>query len=212
MRSSCGGTNVLNGQSTSATSFSVSPTSNGTFWWRVRAFNSVDAGLSAWSGCNAVTVSAPVPFKLARVSVKFVLDGNDNRPASGPYRTNSQVQAAICTCNKLLARLQADWRLQLVEIVDVPGIAQQWYGSQTNPIPCSNEARDAMQAAALANPALFHWTNDAMNIYVMTGLEENCGGLRGPPGNTANMIWINSHGLLNDDLGWIHEIGHFFYL
>ncbi len=140
---------------------------------------------------------------IARVSVKFVLDAEGRRPATGEYRTNEQIEETFNQMNQALANMGADWRLQIHNVVDVPGISQ-WYG------PWTCEDKHEMESHAEADPALFHWSDDAINIYVVNDLA-NCGGYCSYPLGNADIIVINnSDGILNGSMGWLHEICHYF--
>lgn len=139
-----------------------------------------------------------------RVSVKVVLDANGNRPQSGRYYTDSQIQNMLTQADQALANLGTGWQLNLEEIVDVPGISQ-WYSN----VDC-NRAYE-MEAAALAEPNRYAWRNDAINIYVIDSFTNTCGGVCSFPGD-HEIIIIQNLGIANDGIGWLHEIGHYFGL
>ncbi|MCG8408402.1 MAG: hypothetical protein MI923_24640, partial [Phycisphaerales bacterium] len=149
--------------------------------------------------------AAVAQTKFVRVSVKFVLDGGGNRPVSGSYYQDSQIQTAISQANTALSSMGADWTLDLVEIVDVAGISQ-WFG----PMDCNDKG--TMEDAAEANKTLYKWRDDAVNIYVVNDLIQ-CGGVCSFPQYNHDIIVIQSvGGILNGGVGWLHELGHYFNL
>src|SRR5262245_17783988 len=118
------------------------------------------------------TGAAPCLVQNVRVSVKFVLNAANSRPTTGAYIRDDQIQAAIAEANAALANNGANWRIDLVEILDVPGISQ-WFG----PLSCSDAGNfHSMETQAEANPLLYRWRTDAVNIYVISSLD-GCGGL-----------------------------------
>lgn len=139
-----------------------------------------------------------------RVSVKFVLDSSDMRPASGDYTTDQDVMDAIDDANTALTNMGADWQLYLTEIVDVPDI-DQWFDAD-----CADKGD--METAAEADPVGYEWRYNAINIYVVNDLT-GCGGVCSFPHGGDDIILIQSvGGILNGGLGWLHEIGHYFSL
>ncbi len=151
---------------------------------------------------------APVPPDLVvRVSVKFVLDADGQRPSSGFYNTDEDVINAIADANEALAKNGAGWSLELVEIVDVPNIPQ-WFGPTGSPIDC--DLKSQMEVEAEANPCAYHWRSNAVNIYVLNDL--TCGGVCSFRAFDDDILWINNLGILNGSMGWLHEIGHYFGL
>lgn len=149
--------------------------------------------------------AAEAQSSYVRVSVKFVLDGGGSRPTSGYYYQDSHVQTAITQANAALSNMGADWALDLVEIVDAPGISQ-WFG----PMDCNDKG--AMETAAEANKTLYKWKDDAVNIYVVNDLIQ-CGGVCSFPQYNHDIIVIQSvGGIMNGGIGWLHELGHYFNL
>lgn len=96
-----------------------------------------------------------------RISVKFVLDESGNRASDGYILTDDQVREQLAAANEILAANEAHWRLELVEIVDVPGISE-WFGPLSD-----DDFHGAMQQAARNDPELYHWRFDAVNFYVV---------------------------------------------
>ena len=108
-----------------------------------------------------------------RVSLKVILDANGERPTDGAYYQDVQFTESVRFANEILAGSGAGWRIELVEIVDLPGLSQ-WYSSMT----CV-EARRGIEAAAELEPELYAWRADAINIYVGGDLLD-CGGVCSP--------------------------------
>src|SRR4030095_8094853 len=61
-----------------------------------------------------------------RVSVKFILDSMNRRPASGNVATDDQVRGQIDTDNAILQKHGRGYWLRLTEIIDLSCVSQ-WY-------------------------------------------------------------------------------------
>jgi hypothetical protein len=122
-------------------------------------------------GFSAVSQAA-IPIK---VSIKFILDANGNRPATGHLNTDEEITAELDWGTRILKMDLMEYQIDVIERVDLTGLSQYYsYGS--------NDAdRDALRAAAIASPATFHWRTDALNIYINGGTGSAIS--RFPPGN-----------------------------
>lgn len=148
------------------------------------------------------SLDAPGVAKRVRVSVKVMNDVQGRRPADGFYRSDEQILTVFDDCNATLAAMNADWRLELVEIADVRG-ASQWFG----PFDC--DSKREFEAHARADAPRYLYRSNAINIYVISELV-GCGGYCSIPSSGDEVIIINNRvGILNWSLGWLHEIGHY---
>ena len=152
-----------------------------------------------------------------RVSVKVILDAGGRRPASGFFYEDGQIADSIRSANEILAANDANWRLDLLEIVNAGGISQ-WFG----PVSCFG-AGEGIRGAAIANPALYQWRAGAINVYIFDA--SGCAGLCARlPGEVRATVKIIANGtnvpnpytpeelfFARGDL-FVHEIGHFFDL
>lgn len=158
-----------------------------------------------------------------RVSVKRILDATDERPTDGFFYLDSQIEEAIDSVNELLEANNAEWKLDLVEVVDVRRVSQ-WYN-------ISGHASRTLESVAMNNPTTYYWRDDAINIYV-TRLTDWRGFCSIPDATGAtdiiiinNDAWFISPSPLpmtslpdQDDLRlasgylWLHEISHYFNL
>jgi hypothetical protein len=131
------------------------------------------------------------------MSFKFILDPNGNRPPdSGTLNTDTEVYAQIERGNTALAYNMSELRIQNIEIVDVSGISS-WYNEDRGQL-------EALREAAIADPTLYAWRNDAINVYINGYFG---GGRALYPDNDIIIIGQNCTG---DAL--IHEMGHSFSL
>lgn len=150
-------------------------------------------------GISAVPSKASAQ-DLVRVSVKHILTPAGVR-ANGQYSSDSTVMTAIADCNTVLQNNGANWRLDLVEILDV-------CGSPFHTISISQA--HTLEAAAILDVTTYHWRGDAINIYVVPHLTD-AGGICSQPGS-HEIIVLDNGSILNGHLAWLHEIGHYLSL
>jgi hypothetical protein len=131
-----------------------------------------------------------------RVSVKFILDANGNRPASGNINTDGEVQAQIDTANAILDAHMRGYRLQLTEIVDLSGVSG-WYSTEIN-----SANKSALELAAKGAPSTYAWRTNAINIYING--DDGSAICSFPPGE--EIIFVGQGLRLTT---FLHEIGHF---
>ena len=93
-----------------------------------------------------------------RISVKFILNASGNRPATGVINTDAEVQDQIDNANAVLRTYGRGYEFQLTEIVDLSGVSQ-WYNSD-------RDEKDALEAAAEGNKALYAYRDNAINVYI----------------------------------------------
>jgi hypothetical protein len=131
-----------------------------------------------------------------RVSVKFILNGSGNRPATGNCNTDAEVQAQIDIGNEILDAYGRGYTLQLTEIVDLSGVSQ-WYGTTIN-----GDNKEALEAAALGATNTYAWRSNAINVYING---DDGSGICSFPGS-GSIIFLGQ-GIRTTT--FIHEIGHY---
>ena len=132
-----------------------------------------------------------------RISIKFIVDVNGNRPATGNLNTDPEIQNEVTEGTRILQGAITEFNLDQVELVDLPNVSQ-WYTSDAN-----NTNRDNLRTAATNNPALYLWRTNAINIYINGGPGAAVSAF--PPNN--NIILVNQ-GCGNTPSCILHELGH----
>ena len=84
-----------------------------------------------------------------------------SRPFGGRLTDETDIQGQVDHGNQILAGNYSEFLLENIEVVDVPGVPQ-WYLTEIT--LKGNEQVDLMNAA-LANKALYHWRDNAINVY-----------------------------------------------
>lgn len=140
------------------------------------------------------TANAQVPV---RISIKYILNASDNRPALGNLATDEQIDAEVTAGINILAGVISEFSIDQIEFVDLTGLSK-WY------LTTATEAnRDALRTAAQADPATYHWRTDAINIYITAGDSSAVSDF--PPNN--NIILMNQN-CGNNPSCILHEMGH----
>lgn len=139
--------------------------------------------------------SAHVPV---RISIKFILDVNGNRPATGNLNTDEEILAEYKSAIDTLGGLNSELTVEKIEFVDLAGLSQ-WYSASA----ATTGPRDAIRTAAIADPATYHWRTDAINIYITGGQSSAISDF--PP--TNNVILMNQW-CGNTPSCMLHEMGH----
>ena len=155
-----------------------------------------------------------------RLSVKYVLDANDNRP-SGHYATEQNVRDAIEATNRALRRWGRGYRYVVLENAQgefdevsestAPGSSQFFIISPDSEL-------GSLEAAAVANPVGYFWRTDAINAYVVSC----CAAAAAIPSLnlgergtffSVDVNWSSTDpGQNSRTLIWVHELGHHFNL
>lgn len=131
-----------------------------------------------------------------RLSVKLIADDHGAVPAEWSRRFNAEFARA----NDILARHGRGYRLELTEVLVLTGISQ-WHLT-----PVDSASRDNLHATARAQPALYGYRTDAINIYIVANLCHITCDL----GDAAGDIILMSGDSPNTSL--LHLCGHFFNL
>lgn len=125
--------------------------------------------------CLLATLAVPTRAALTwRVSVKIILDGQGNRPAStNGYNldTNERIQGEFAQYNVILDRMGWGFRFHLDEIKELTGVSQ-WFNRQAR----NGTNRTELEIAAKANPSVYGYRSDAMNVYI----NNSSSGVAGP--------------------------------
>jgi len=142
-----------------------------------------------------------------RVSVKLILDQNGNPPFASStnsgfanfvnYGSSTQVARLFQEYNQLLGRMGWGYRFDLQEVVNLSGVSQ-WFSVNAGD---GNNRRD-LEIAAKANPSVYQYRFDALNIYINNSSSGVSGGHLPLIGD---VIFIGANGY------WalaLHEIGH----
>lgn len=128
-----------------------------------------------------------------RLSVKFILNSSGNRPPTGEFNTDAEINAQIDTANEIYKAMGSEFKHTVTEILEVSG-ASGYYTADT-------DDRDAIRNSAMANPAQYHWRNNAVNVYITSANASAIADF--PPDNN---IVIMCQSIFDTTLG--HEIGH----
>ncbi|MCZ6837433.1 MAG: hypothetical protein O7G85_16780, partial [Planctomycetota bacterium] len=136
-----------------------------------------------------------------RVSVKFILDGNDNRPAAaGSLSSDAEVQAQIDLANQILDDTGRGYRLVLTETVDLSGV-DEWFNDNVL------TSKGPLEAAAEGDPSTYAWRSNAINIYINGS---NSSGVCSFPNILGEDIIFLGQDVRNTTI--LHEIGHYMNL
>ena len=143
-------------------------------------------------------VNAVVPI---RVSIKFIVDGDDNRPTNGNLNTDAEIQAEINWGNTILGDNLTEYSIQVTELVDITGV-DQWYTTTCGGVSGAAN-RSALRTAAVAAPNTYLWRTNAINIYINNGPSSAISAF--PPDN--DIIFMNQW-CSNTPSCILHELGH----
>ena len=128
-----------------------------------------------------------------RVSVKFIVDSNGNRPTGGIIDTDQDVRDQVDAANALVRPFGRGYTYRLTEIRNLPGFASMFaVDRETLSSNLSN--------IVLTNPASILWRNDCINYYINAADGVNEGITK------KNLITIG-HNVGRET--FTHESGHF---
>lgn len=131
-----------------------------------------------------------------RISVKLIAD----RDGVVPPTWASRILADLNLANQVMHRSGRGYGFDLVELVVLTGVSQ-WNWTQV-----TDRNRDELHAAARAQPALYGYRTDALNVYVVANVCHGSCQL----GDAGGDIILMSGDSLNTPL--LHLSGHFFNL
>ncbi len=142
----------------------------------------------------AATAHAYVPV---RISIKFILDANGNRPATGNLNTDAEINAEFDAGIDILRNVLSEFRIYRTELVDLSGVSQ-YYSAAAN-----STNRDNLRADAISNPTAYLWRTNAINVYINGGTSSAIS--KFPPDNDIILMnqWCG-----NTPSCILHEIGH----
>lgn len=154
----------------------------------------------------AVTLLMPFAVRNAAafvpigISIKVILDENDNWPSAGNLNTADEINAEVDWANTILAENNSEFRISRLELVELTGL-DQWFDASATANNGAN--RDALRAAAMASPTTYLWRSNAINIYINGGMSSAIS--KFPPDN--DIILMNQW-CANTPSCILHELGH----
>jgi len=104
---------------------------------------------------------ANIPF---RVSIKFIVDSNGDRPSAGSFNTDDEANAQEQLGNEILKTMVSELRMQVTEIIDLPSSLSAYSNDSV-----SEATRDTIRSLAIASPTTWKWRTNAVNVYVTGG-------------------------------------------
>ena len=131
-----------------------------------------------------------------RISVKLIADSGGN-PAPNAF---NNISNELVLANQLLDGYGRGYRFDTTEILTLTGVSQ-WYNIQAR----NNSNKLALQAVARANPSLYAWRNNAINLYVVNSISGVCS--FSGDGDELILVGANAYRTLV-----LHECGHYFNL
>lgn len=149
----------------------------------------------------ALVAQSAFAYVPVRISIKFIVDVNGNRPATGNLNTDAEINAEVDWASTILAGVLSEHRVDLLELYDLTGVSQ-WYNVSSTFNNCQNVT--ALRNAAVASPATYGWRNDAINIYI-NGHATSSACSNFPPNND---IILMSQSCANNPSCVLHEMGH----
>lgn len=160
---------------------------------------SLDGELKLAGGLS-IQPRANEPTRL-RLSVKYILDSDGNRPATNNnLATDDQVRAQIELGNQILRRSGNEFQFELVEITEVAN-ASDWFMVNAR----SSTNRHDLQKAVLRDLQKYKFRFDAVNIYI-----------NGSSGSGNSAVYLPDQIILCGQGGNStlipHEVGHYFGL
>lgn len=129
---------------------------------------------------------------IARLSVKYVLDANGNRP-TGYYGDPNNLIATIGDANGAMERYGRGYWFEVVQVFDVAGHSEYY--------DVADEAEYAQLASQSQSDPDFAWDPFAVNVYVVNSAFAAKGG---------NPVLMISTSTIH--INWLHELGHHFGL
>lgn len=136
-----------------------------------------------------------------RVSVKMILDANENRPPTGNFITDEQVSNTVRRANEILDATGRGYRYKLTEITNAAGISRWFNSDRTNSTD--------LEAAAESSKFFYLYRDNAINVYI-NGWDGTaiCSYPHSPDGSN-DIIFMGQGSFLTS---FAHEAGHYFDL
>ncbi len=142
-----------------------------------------------------------------RVSVKFIVDSDGDRPLNGVLSTDADVRNQFNVANATLAQLGRGYRFQLTEITNLvndPYVTNFFKADSTD-----QHTASVLGRIAATNQFLFRWREDAINIYINAFNGAAVCSISGT-GPGTNDIILAGQQVVPTTL--FHEAGHYFTL
>ena len=149
--------------------------------------------------CLAVLLVLALPAQAQlqwRISVKLIADASGN-PAPKAF---NNISNELVLANQLLDSYGSGYSFDITEILTLTGVSQ-WYNIQAR----NNSNKLALQAVARANPGLYAWRNNTINLYVVNSTSGVCS--FSGDGDELVLVGANAYRTLV-----LHECGHCFNL
>lgn len=127
-----------------------------------------------------------------RVSVKFILDDDDDRP-TGFYGDPSNILAVFGDANRAMERYGRGYGFEVVEILDVAGHPEFY--------DVAHEGEYGVLTFQAPSDPDFLWNSSAVNVYVVDSAFAAKGG---------DPVMMISTSTIH--INWLHELGHHFGL
>jgi hypothetical protein len=147
---------------------------------------------------GAVAASAQIEW---RVSVKFILGSNGERPCCGNYDSFEDVTNRINEANAILRRQGRGYEYRLDQVTTVAGISE-WFDRD-------REQAHALEVAAEAAPTTYRWRFDAINVYINNWNGTAICSFPHDPSGENDIIFL---GQASFTTSFGHEAGHYFDL
>lgn len=145
-------------------------------------------------------VIADVPV---RVSIKFIVDADGNRSATGAYNSDADILFEMNTSDEVFAGMDSEVRFQVTEIIDLPASLSSHFDFRT-------ADRDEIRNLATASPTTWSWRTNAINVYI-SGVTDPaaCGVSAFPPNNNIVLLMQdNLPGCLTHEKGHSLDLAH----
>lgn len=156
--------------------------------------------LATLSACLLVLVSLeaalaqyPIP-----VSVK-IFSGPEGRPTGGAYNSDQEIHGAIYEANAALENMGVEWRLEIIEIVEVQR------GMFTT-IYCSD--LDYFEPTARSRGNWWAWRDDAINLYIGNAPDYETGSCKASIEH--DFIIIDVYEGADGGLSWLKQFVRYF--
>ncbi len=173
--------------------------------------------LSISSICFADGVEIPVSFKI-------FTDDWHNPPSTGNFRTEAQIDAELAEANRIMAANHSEIRYvrdgNIIELASMFFNLQNQISDHFSADPSVSGEYDDLYDHIFANPGVYQWRDDAVNVYIYNHQPGYAGarwpGLTDPEafvifGQFNVTSWCGVHGYSHDGIHantLAHELGH----
>jgi hypothetical protein len=141
-----------------------------------------------------------------RISVKLILGPESEVPVYGNPNAGDSFQNVAATMDQLNIWLQVfdtPYQFDLIEVLALQGL-ETYFDAEVDA-----GTRDGLEASALADPALYGWRDDAINVYINGNTDGTFVGYCSIAGTDHHAILLRQDA---SDATFFHELGHYFSL